>query len=42
MTCWNHHADLFGAIEMWERQSDLVVIPDETGRGPLWAFGIRE
>ena len=25
-----HHADLFGAIEMWERQSDLVVIPDET------------
>jgi hypothetical protein len=25
-----HQADLFGAIETWERQSDLVVIPDET------------
>ena len=25
-----HYTDLFGAIETWERQSDLVVIPDET------------
>ena len=25
-----HYSDLFGAIERWERQSDLVVIPDET------------
>ena len=24
-----HHADLFAAIETWERHSDLVVIPDE-------------
>ena len=25
-----HYTDLFGAIETWERLSDLVVIPDET------------
>ena len=32
-----HHADLFAAIETWERQSDLVVIPDEAD---LYHFGL--
>ena len=34
-----HHADLFGAIETWERQSDLVVIPNETDVGHFGLSG---
>ena len=35
----DHHADLFAALETWERRSDLVVLPDDTDLDDLGLSG---
>jgi DNA repair exonuclease SbcCD nuclease subunit len=35
----NHAADLLGALERWERRSDLVVLPDDDDFGELGLSG---
>lgn len=35
----NHHSDLFAALEIWKRRSDLVVVPDETDMDDLGLSG---
>ncbi len=35
----NHASDLLGALERWERRSDLVVLPDDDDFGGLGLSG---
>lgn len=37
-----HNSDLLGALEIWERRSDLVVIPDEADVGALGLSGFAQ
>ena len=37
-----HHADLLGALETWERRSELVVIPDDADLDDLGLSGFAQ